>query len=84
MSMSSHVIFLRDKTDLQYQRFLKVFLACREAGTGLPEEVDNYFGGYGVGNDPEAPLQISFNPRAWTDVICPKVLRLMLMKYHRA
>jgi hypothetical protein len=32
MSMSSHVIFLRDKTDLQYQKFLEVLLACQKAG----------------------------------------------------
>jgi hypothetical protein len=60
------VIFLRDKADLQYQRFLKVLLACREAGTDLPEEVDNYFGGYGVDNDSESPLEVSFKPRKWT------------------
>jgi hypothetical protein len=63
--MSTHVIFLRDKTDLQYQKFLKVLLACKEAGIDLPKEVDDYFGGDGLDNDPEEPLQMSFEPREW-------------------
>ncbi len=51
MSMSSYVIFLRDKTDPQYQKFLEVLLTCEKAGVDLPE--------------PETPLEVSFNPRKW-------------------
>lgn len=43
MSMSSHVLFLRDKDDLQYQKFLEILLSCREAGIDPPKEVDDYF-----------------------------------------
>jgi len=67
MSMSSHVLFLRDKTDLQYQKFLKILLACREADIDLPKEIDDYFGGNGVDNNPETPLRVSFEPREWSD-----------------
>ncbi len=66
MSMSSHVVFLRDRNDPQYQKFLKVLLACREAGIDLPERVDDYFGGEGVDSDPETPLQTPFEPREWS------------------
>lgn len=65
MSMSSRVIFLRDKNDSQYQKFLQILLACKNAGIDPPKEIDDYFGGDGIGNDPETPLQISFEPRNW-------------------
>jgi hypothetical protein len=64
--MSSHVLFLRDETDLQYQKFLRVLLSCQEAGIDPPKDVDDYFG-YGVDNDPETPLQVPFKPREWSD-----------------
>ncbi len=66
MSMSSSMIFLRDKADLQYQKFLEVLLTCQKAGVDPPKEVDDYFGGDGVDNDPESPLEVSFNPREWS------------------
>jgi hypothetical protein len=66
--MSTHVVLLRDKKDAyQYQKYLNVFLACRKAFVKLPKEVDDYFGGAGLGNDPEYPLEIKFEPRKWAD-----------------
>ena len=67
MGMSTSVVLLRDKDDPTYQKNLKVLMACKEADIDPPEEVDLYFGGYGVDNDPEFPLEIDFEPREWKD-----------------
>jgi len=64
--MYSNVVFFRDKEDSQYQDYLKVFLACKKANIDLPKQIDDYFGGDGLDNDIEEPLQISFEPRKWT------------------
>lgn len=70
MSMSTRIVLLRSKDDLGYQRNLKVLLACREAGVDLPPEIDEYFGGCGIDNNPEYPLEIEFNPRKWQADMC--------------
>ncbi len=62
MGMSTHVVFLRSKDDEQYQKYLKVFLACVEANTDLPKEVNEYFG---VDGEIEAPLEVAYKPREW-------------------
>lgn len=64
MGMSTSVVFLRSKEDEQYQKYLKVFLACKEAGMGLPEEIDAYFGGE---DDIDAPLEVKCKPRKWSN-----------------
>jgi hypothetical protein len=62
MGMSTSVKLLRDKNDKSYQEKLSVFNACRQADVNLPLEIDEYFGGNGVDNDPEYPLEIDFEP----------------------
>ena len=62
MSMSTCVVLLRDASDPTYKKYLAVFLACREAGTSLPQEIDDYFGGT---NDPEMPLQVEVKAREY-------------------
>jgi hypothetical protein len=56
MGMSSYVVLLRDKDDETYQRYLKILMSCKEADIDPPKEVDDYFGGDGIDNEPEAPL----------------------------
>lgn len=65
MGMSTHIILFRSKNDRIYQKFLKILLSCKDAGIEPPKEVDDYFGGYGIDNDPEAPLTIKFKPKEW-------------------
>jgi len=67
MGMSTSVVLLRDKSDPTYQKNLKVLIACKEADLDPPKEVDEYFGGDGVDNDPETPLEIEFKPRGWSN-----------------
>ena len=67
MGMSTSVILLRSKDDPTYQKNLKVLTACQDAGIDPPKEVDEYFGGYGIDDDLEAPLEIAFEPREWSD-----------------
>lgn len=67
MSMSTDITLLRDKNDPTYQKNLKVFLACKEAGATLPKEIDDYFGGWGFDNNIESPLEIPFKPREWSE-----------------
>ncbi len=67
MGMSSSVVLLRSKDDPTYQKFLAVLNTCKEAGINPPDEVDEYFGGDGIDNDPENPLVIDFEPREWSD-----------------
>ena len=62
MGMSTSVLLLKDRNDLEYKKNLKVLLACKDAGVELPKEIDDYFGGDGLDNDPEYPLQIKFIP----------------------
>lgn len=65
---------LRSKNDPTYQKYLKVLLACQDAGIdNIPKEVDNYFGGDGIDNDPEFPLEIKFQPDEWSDVKMSRV-----------
>ena len=59
MGMSSHVTFLRSQDNPHYKRMLKIKYACEEAGVNYPEEVDEYFGGYGIDNQDEYPLEVS-------------------------
>ena len=66
MGMSTSVVLFRDKEDPTYQKYLKILLACKESGIDPPKEVDDYFGGDGVDNHPEAPLEIEYSPRKWT------------------
>ena len=67
MSMSTSVILLRDKNDSEYQKKLAVLMACKEAAIDLPKEIDEYFGGDGIDNEPETPLEIEFEARDWGD-----------------
>ena len=67
MGMSTSVVLLRDKNDTTYQKYLKILLACKESNVDPPKEVDDYFGGDGVYNDPETPLEIDFEPREWSN-----------------
>lgn len=67
MSMSTSVKLLRDKDDPGYQRKLRVLMACKEEGIDPPKEVDDYFGGDGIDNEPEYPLEIDFEPREWNN-----------------
>lgn len=59
MGMHTTILFLKDKTDPTYQRYLKILELCMKAGVGLPKEVDDYFGGFGIDNNPEEVLEIS-------------------------
>lgn len=65
MSMRFYVTLLRDKNDKTYQKYLKIHKACNEAKIDPPKEVDEYFGGCGVDNDLEEPLEIDFDPKEW-------------------
>ncbi len=65
MSMSTSVVLLRDRNDPTYQKYLAILLVCKKAGIVPPKEVDVYFGGDGIDNDPEAPLEIEFEAREW-------------------
>ena len=65
--MSTSIKLLRDKNDMQYQKFLKILNACIEARINPPKEVDDYFGGE---DDPEYPLEIQFDAREWSDEAC--------------
>ena len=65
MGMSTSVVLLRSKEDPTYKEYLGVLLACKGAGIDPPKVVDEYFGGYGIDNDPETPLEITFEPRIW-------------------
>ena len=67
MGMSTSVVLLRSKEDPTYQKYLKILLACKETDIDPPKEVDDYFGGDGVDNDPETPLEIDFEPRQWSN-----------------
>ena len=67
MGMSTYVKLLRDKDDPTYKKMLKIFLACREADTELPPVVEKYFGEDGIDAEPEAPLEIEFEAREWSD-----------------
>ncbi|MDY6862954.1 MAG: hypothetical protein SV062_08195 [Thermodesulfobacteriota bacterium] len=67
MGMSASVVLLRSKDDPVYQKYLKILMSCKEADINPPKEVDDYFGGDGIDNDPETPLEIDFNPREWSD-----------------
>ena len=59
MGMHSYVEFLRTKDNEHYKRMLKIKHACDEAEIDPPEEVDEYFGGDGVDNRDEYPLEVS-------------------------
>jgi hypothetical protein len=56
-----HLKLLRCSDDDDYQKKLKVLLACIDADVDLPPSINEYFGGDGVDNDPEYPLEISYN-----------------------
>lgn len=49
MGMSSHIVGVRD-LDGQFQKMIKVKLACEEADIAYPQEVVDYF------NYPEEPV----------------------------
>jgi hypothetical protein len=63
--MSTHIVLLRNREDEQYQKYLKIFQSCKDAGVRLPEEIDDYFGGNGLDNDPDYPLEIECPLREW-------------------
>ena len=66
MTTHLHVVLLRDENDPQYQKYLAVLNACIAAGIDdMPPEVDEYFGGDGMDNDPAYPLEIDFKPNEW-------------------
>lgn len=65
MGMTTSVILLRSKDDPQYKKFVKILKACKDAEVELPKEVDDYFGGDGLDNDPESPLEISYEAKEW-------------------
>jgi hypothetical protein len=65
MSMSTHISFLRDKNNEQYQKNLKVLMACKDAGFDPPPEIDEYFGNDGIDCDPEYPLEIDGTAREY-------------------
>jgi len=44
MSMSTYVVGVRD-LDIEFEKMLKVKLACEEAGIGYPDAVRHYFNG---------------------------------------
>lgn len=67
MGMSTHVKLLRSKNDPTYQEYLKVLMACKEAEINPPKIVNDYFGGDGIDNDPETPLEIEFKATPWGD-----------------
>lgn len=67
MSMVTYVVLLRSPDDTQYQAYLQILLACKAAMVAPPPEVDAYFGGNGLDNEPEAPLEIRYEPRHWGD-----------------
>ena len=62
MSMSTEVVFLRDKNGKKHQAMLKVLRACVEGGIDTPAEVDNYFGG---DDNEDYPLEVNFKAREW-------------------
>ena len=66
MGMSTNVVLLRDKNESTYQKYLKILLVCKDAQIVPPKEVDDYFGGDGIHNDPESPLEIKFEPKEWS------------------
>ena len=61
------VILLRDRHSSTYQRYLPILMACKNADIDPPPEVNDYFGGDGVDCDPEYPLEIEFQSKAWKD-----------------
>ena len=60
MGPTVSVLFLRDKNNEEYQKKLKVFKSCLDAGVEIPKEVDDYFGGKGKENNIEEPLHVDF------------------------
>lgn len=44
MSMSSHVVGFKPP-DAKWKKMKKVYDACQEAGTDLPDDVDKFFNG---------------------------------------
>ena len=67
MGCSLNVTFLRDKNDQTYKKMLSVFKSCIDAEIEIPEQVDLFFGGDGIDNEIEYPLEVQFNPREWRD-----------------
>ncbi len=66
MSVTVHVVLLKDENDDQYQKYLAVLNACIAADIdNMPAEIDEYFGGDGIDNDPAFPLKIDFKPNEW-------------------
>lgn len=64
MSMSTHVVFLRDKNDPKHQEKVRVLKACMEAGVELPQKINDYFDG---SDDEDLPLEIEYEAREWED-----------------
>lgn len=67
MGMSTTVVLLRSKNDPTYKKNLAVLEACKKVDIDPPKEIDEYFGGDGIDNDPETPLEIDFEPREWSN-----------------
>ena len=62
MSTVSYIKLLRSENNPTYLKYRKIMEACKEAEIWPPEEVDKYFGGYGLDNSLEKPLEIEFEP----------------------
>ncbi len=61
------IVLLRDRHGSTYQKYLKILMACKEADIDPPPDVDKFFGGNGIDDDPDYPLEIDFQPKAWKD-----------------
>lgn len=77
MSMSTHIIFLRDKNDPYYLKMVQAAKALNEVGIGAaPKELATYFGsedvGEIVGSLLEGPLTINGDHLLleWNDEFC--------------
>lgn len=44
MSLSYHILFLRDRNDPDHQKKVAVLKACQAADVALPDEINEYFG----------------------------------------
>ena len=64
MSISMHVVYLRDEGDEDHRKKVAVLRACNEAGVGVPVEINEYFQGT---SDESLPLEIEAKPIPWHD-----------------
>lgn len=74
MSMSTHIIGLRDRESTHHKSMVAVLEACLDAGVSLPEEAEEYFGDAVRGVDrkrwldyAESPLEVEIPSTHSTD-----------------